>query len=272
MHFVSFMFFVFLLLLLPAFYLLPAKFRLPLLLVASYAFYATWSIPFIGVILVSTTVDYWMAKIIERHPEQGIKKLAMTSGIILNLLILGFYKYYHFASENILTLSKLLHFPMPALPILNVILPLGISFYTFEAIGYLVDVYRGKPTAKNWLDYNFYIMYFPHLISGPIVRFMELAPQYAKPLQLPSMERLAKAFELIILGYGFKILIADQAALIANPIFEHYQTAHVFDVWSAVLAFTVQIYFDFTGIPMALMMTNFFVGTIAYFYARKVIS
>ena len=225
-------------------FLLP-KYRAPMILVASYLFYATWSIPYIAVILFTTTVDYWMSRVIDRSDNPLKRKCALTFGLIINLLVLAYYKYgllHWFGWE--------LNIPpeMGALgSVLNVILPLGISFYTFEAISYMMDVYRGHEPAKNWLDYNFYIMYFPHLISGPIIRYGELWLQYKEPLKLPSLERLAKGFELILLGYCFKVLIADYAAKISDPVFASPETVGVLVTYAGVLAFTVQIYFDFMG-------------------------
>jgi alginate O-acetyltransferase complex protein AlgI len=131
--------------------------------------------------------------------------------------------------------------------VLNILLPLGISFYTFEAISYMVDVYRGKEPARNWLEYNYYIMYFPHLISGPIIRFGELVPQYRNPIQLPDVGRITNGLVLILLGYLFKVLIADPVAVLVEPVFSPPHDVGVLQAYLGVLAFTVQIYFDFMG-------------------------
>jgi alginate O-acetyltransferase complex protein AlgI len=226
---------------------LPRRVRMPLVLIASYIFYATWSIPFIGVILFSTTFDYWMSRIIAGSASLAKRKTALLSGLGVNILVLFYFKYANFFLGSAHSLAHYLHLPLGLPAAINVILPLGISFYTFEAISYMVDVYRGEKPARSWLDYNFYIMYFPHLISGPIVRYKELASQYADGLELPAVDRLAKGSELIILGFLFKILIADQAAAIADPLFSHPQGATVLATYLGVLAFTVQIYFDFMG-------------------------
>lgn len=249
MNFISLQFILFLLVLFLISTLAPIRFRKIILLVASYVFYATWSLPFIAVILITTTFDYGMSHIIQNAPpeRERRRKLALVAGLGVNLLILAFFKYTPFLLDNGYTLAKLFGYAGPPPMALSIILPLGISFYTFEAISYLVDVYRGKPAAANLLDYNFYIMYFPHLISGPIIRFCELWPQYARPLQLPAAERLRQGLELILLGFLFKMLLADQAAQLVDPVFNAPLRGSALQAVTATLGFAVQIYFDFMG-------------------------
>ncbi len=247
MNFVSLPFIFFFFTVFVLFYSLPARYRMPLLLIASYFFYATWSIPFITVILLTTTTDYWMSQIIHKSANLSQRKLALTAGLTINLLLLAFFKYTNFLLDTSHGLAHWLGYSLPLPHVLQILLPLGISFYTFEAISYMVDVYRGKAPSPNWLAYNFYIMYFPHLISGPIVRFVELFPQYEQPLKRPSLERMAKGFELMILGFGFKILLADAVAPLADTVFQDPGHASVIASYIAALAFTVQIYFDFMG-------------------------
>jgi len=247
MNFVSFPFVAFFLVTLLLFYGLPARLRLPLLLIASYLFYATWSIPFIAVILLTTTTDYWMSQIIHHSPSLVRRKLALGGGLLINLLILAFFKYTNFLLETSHGLAHWLGYSLAIPHAYSILLPLGISFYTFEAISYMVDVYRGKEPAPNWWQYNFYIMYFPHLISGPIVRFVELFPQYAKPLARPSLARIANGVELILLGYAFKVLLADAVAPLSDAVFQNPAKASALASYIGALAFTVQIYFDFMG-------------------------
>jgi alginate O-acetyltransferase complex protein AlgI len=248
MNFISISFIVFLVAVFLIFILLPERARKPMLLVASYLFYATWSIPFVAVILLTTTVDYWMGRRIMASTDERGRRAALAIGLVLNLLALGFFKYANFLLANGYHVGNFLGWTQASPPILNIILPLGISFYTFEAISYLVDVYRGgKLPDKNWLEYNFYIMYFPHLISGPIIRFCELWPQYDRPLQLPSRERLKTALDLIILGFAFKIMLADQVAGFADHVFSDPGKISSLEALLGTMAFTVQIYFDFMG-------------------------
>lgn len=247
MNFVSCDFIAFLATTWVVYALAPSSFRRHLLLAASYLFYAYWSIPFISVIIASTSVDYAASKFIAGSTSKAHRKLAMFGAIALNLVILGTFKYSTFLLTNISPfLEKIgLHQNLP--DSVDLILPLGISFYTFEAISYLVDVYRGSPPAPTWLKYNFFIMYFPHLLSGPIVRFKELYRQYESPLQLPSKERVAKAFELIVLGYVFKVIVADGAARICDPMFINPNGNSVLSTYLGAIAFGSRVYFDLMG-------------------------
>jgi alginate O-acetyltransferase complex protein AlgI len=247
MSFISYEFLLFLATTWIAFICVPAKWRAPILMIASYAFYAYWSLPFIAVILATTTVDYLAAKYIAASTTPSFRKGVLGAAILLNLVILGLFKYSTFFLTSIKpVVEKIgLHDHLPES--LNFILPLGISFYTFEAISYLVDVYRGAPAAPSWLKYNFFIMYFPHLLSGPIVRFGELYKQYDQPLQLPSGKRIAQGVELIILGYVFKVIFADGAATICDPMFLHPSATSVPNTYIGALAFAARVYFDLMG-------------------------
>ncbi len=130
---------------------------------------------------------------------------------------------------------------------LDIFLPIGISYYTFEAISYVVDVYRGQKPAPDWLKYSFYIMYFPHLIAGPIVRFSELWSQYEFKIDRPSPERVRKGFELLVLGFFFKVVIADSFVWLIDPVYANPDAATVLSAYTAALAFCVQLYLDFLG-------------------------
>ncbi len=218
-----------------------------LILAASYIFYAFWSLPFIAIILLTTSIDYVASKYLERSSDQPKRKLVLATAVTLNLLILGIFKYADFALSTIHPLAVKLGAQTCIPEAAHIILPLGISFYTFEAISYLVDVYRGAKAAPTWLKYNFYIMYFPHLISGPIVRFSELFNEFDKGLALPNASRLARGFELIILGFVFKVIFADGAAQICDPMFAHPKGVSVLDTYMGSLAFTCRVYFDFIG-------------------------
>ena len=247
MNFASSEFVIFLLVVWGLFIALPARFRAPWLLAASYFFYATWSLPFVAVILVTTSIDYFASNVIFNSPSPQKRKTVLWAALAINLMVLGFFKYCNFFLDATHSAVKLAgwHTHMPAH--LDIILPLGISYYTFEAISYLMDVYRGGRPSKSWLEYNFYIMFFPHLISGPIIRFNELSPQYAKPLQIPPVDRILKGIELIVLGYIFKVIIANSCVAIADPIFNAPAHATSLQTYLGALAFTTQVYFDFMG-------------------------
>ncbi len=247
MNFVSSQFVIFMMLTWLLFMVVPGRFRWPLLLVASYIFYATWSIPFVAVILLTTSVDYLASKIIHRNASQSFRKLTLWTAIAVNLLVLGYFKYFNFFLESNASLLKFVGMSNAMPTHLNILLPLGISYYTFEAISYLVDVYRGSKPAPSWMSYNFYIMYFPHLISGPIVRFNELWPQYKDGIQRPTLERLGKGLELVLLGYFFKLIVADSCAAISDPVYANIAAVNTFGTYVAVLGFACQLYFDFLG-------------------------
>lgn len=247
MSFVSFTFLVFLPLVWLSFVATPAKHRWALLLFASYLFYASWSVPFILVILLTTSIDYFASKIISSTDLKSRRQLVLTVAITLNVIVLSIFKYFNFFLDAGCSLLSIAGIQSPEHKHLSIILPLGISFYTFEAISYLVDVYRGKAPSPSWLSYNFYIMYFPHLIAGPIVRFNELWCQYRDPILLPSWRRFAAGVELMILGYFVKVVIADNAASIANPVFYAPQAQSTLGCYAGAFAFTAQIFFDFLG-------------------------
>jgi len=247
MNFVSYEFVAFLVVCWLAFLIAPDRMRMPVLLLGSYVFYAFWSIPFLGVLLFTTSVDYFASRIMVSSTSSFKRKAALYTAAGINLLILGCFKYSNFLLDDSLLLSRILHLPVPTIDHLKVILPLGISYFTFEAISYVVDVYRGKEAARNWFEYNFYIMYFPHLVSGPIVRFNELCRQYRGVIQRPNSAQLEKAFELIVLGYLFKVVIADNCAIPANQLFMNPQATSLLNTYAGALAFGAQIYFDFLG-------------------------
>jgi len=246
MNFCSQTFVIFLATVLLAFYAAPPRARKLLILAASYVFYGFWSIPFIAVILASTSIDYFLSKAISTTTDQLKRKAMLATGICVNLAILGYFKYADFLWSNALSLAQMMHMPV-SVTHLNVLLPLGISFYTFEAISYLVDVYRGLAPAPSFLQYHFYIMFFPHLVSGPIVRFQELSSQIENNIALPNWNRIVRGVELILLGFIFKCLFADPVSAWADPVFKNPAAASAVASYIGVLAFTAQIYFDFLG-------------------------
>lgn len=248
MNFATPLFFGFLIAVIIAVYLTASpRLRKVILLCASYIFYATWNVQFIALLLFSTTTDYFISKKIAETPDSSRRKALLVGGITINLMILGLFKYFNFFVDSTNQLLAVLFHHGHALRHLSLILPLGISFYTFEAISYLVDVYRGDKPARNFYDYNFYIMYFPHLISGPIVRYRELATQMSQGIYAPTAERVYKGLELITLGLVYKVIIADTAAGLVDPVFANLGSSFMWNVWLAWLGFTVQIYFDFMG-------------------------
>jgi len=247
MNFVSYEFCIFLAVVWGMFLVTPAKLRWVLLLAAGYVFYAAWSIPFIAVIIVSTTVDYAASIIIYQSKSQRVKQLALALAIAINILILCLFKYLNLILEAHFNACSIFKWSSTLPRELDIFLPIGISYYTFEAISYVVDVYRGQKPAPDWLKYSFYIMYFPHLIAGPIVRFSELWSQYEFKIDRPSPERVRKGFELLVLGFFFKTVIADSFIWLIDPVYANPEAATVLGAYTAALAFCVQLYMDFLG-------------------------
>src|SRR5580700_6457147 len=248
-------FFVFLAIVLAVFYASPRAFRRVILLVASYVFYLSWNYKFVVLLLGLTVVDYGAAIAIERADAKRKKPFLLIS-LAANLGMLGFFKYYNFFADN---LAQLLRYP-PHSWTFSIILPLGISFHTFQSISYVVDVYRGEQKAiRNPIDYALFISFFPQLVAGPIVRAREFFSDL-NAWKHPSEEEVLRGVMLIVLGLTKKMAFADQFAQIADSYFQNL-SAHPggWAAWSGVLAFALQIFFDFSGytdmaIGMALLL------------------
>jgi len=248
-------FFVFFAIVLAVFYAAPLAFRRVILLIASYFFYLSWNYKFVVLLLGLTVVDFGAAFAIERAPANRKKPFLLIS-LAANLGMLGFFKYFNFFADN---LAQLLRFP-PHSWTYSIILPLGISFHTFQSISYVVDVYRGEQAAiRNPINYALFISFFPQLVAGPIVRAREFFSDLDR-WKHPSEEEVLRGVMLIVLGLTKKMVFADQFAQIADSYFQNL-AAHPggWAAWSGVLAFAMQIFFDFSGytdmaIGMALLL------------------
>ncbi len=217
-----------------------------LLLLASYFFYAWWDYRFLSLILISTAVDYAVSLGLDREANSRARKLLLWTSLGTNLGILSLFKYFDFFQENLVALFSQLGFHASPLT-LEVILPLGISFYTFQTLSYTIDVYRRKISAcRNPVDFALFVAFFPQLVAGPIERAATLLPQIQKARH-PSLDQIHGGVFLILWGLTKKIVIADNAALIVNPIYNAYTAFDGFDLIIATLAFALQIYGDFSG-------------------------
>jgi D-alanyl-lipoteichoic acid acyltransferase DltB (MBOAT superfamily) len=249
-------FFLFLATVLLLFYCVPRSWRRVLLLAASYWFYVSWNAKFVALLLTLTAIDYLAARVMERVPPGGRRRALLIASLTANLGFLGFFKYYNFAAGN---LASLLGAP-PAQWTLDIVLPLGISFHTFQSISYVVDVYRGEQAViVNPIDYALFIAFFPQLVAGPIVRAREFfADLFA--WQAPTSSELSRGALLVLFGLAKKVAVADQFAQIADRYFANLAAyPGMLAAWSGVGAFAVQIYFDFSGytdmaIGMALLL------------------
>lgn len=254
---------LFLLYFLPAFLLLyalaPKKAKNPILLASSIFFYS-WGAPkFIFVILGTTLLDFFLVKKIAGSDSIKARKLFLTLSISVNVGLLFYFKYVNFFIENFNTVFHQLG--LAEIPWVSVILPIGISFYTFETITYVVDVYRKEhEPQKNFWDYLLYILFFPKLIAGPIVRYNDFAKQLQSHFANENLSNRIQGLIRFIIGLSKKVLIANQLGLVADNVFIwDYELLDSFSAWMALLAFSFQLYFDFSGysdmaIGLALML------------------
>ncbi|MBL9102289.1 MAG: MBOAT family protein [Myxococcales bacterium] len=245
MEFNSITYLLFLLGTLAAFFALPRGARMALLVAASLAFYGAWSVPLTGLIVVSAIVDYAAARAIDGAGTRLRRRLWLVLSLTVNLGLLGFFKYAGFMREN---LAWLLGWP-PAGEALEVVLPPGISFYTFQTMSYTIDVYRGalRP-SRSFVKFLLYVSFFPQLVAGPIERAGHLLTQFDHAVrQRCSPENLAIGGRMIVWGIFKKVCLADTCARLVDPV---YSAPGAFDGWTllvATYAFTLQIYFDFSA-------------------------
>lgn len=217
------------------------------LLIASYIFYAAWNPPFILLLWLSTVVDYFVGRALYHQENKYKKKLLLVISLIGNLGMLCFFKYGTFLLENFTALVNALGMDYhPAKP--NIILPAGISFYTFTTLCYTIDMYKRKSEpVKSLLDFSLFVTFFPHLVAGPIVRPPQLVPQFETPRNA-TQKQLMQGLLLLTLGLFMKVVLADSMlAEPANTVFGSAASLHMLDAWMGVLAFSGQIFFDFAG-------------------------
>lgn len=215
------------------------------LALASLVFYGWWDVKYVPLILASIGFNYLVGRLLQAasEPQSRLhhrKKLLLTLGIIGNLLLLGYYKYADFLLENVNALTG------SAVPLLQLVLPLGISFFTFTQIAFLVDAYKGKAKEYNIVNYILFVTFYPHLIAGPILHHGEMMPQFDRPrAKLWNWKNAAVGAYVFCIGLFKKVVIADTFAEFAN---DGFREAHTFvDSWVASLSYTFQLYFDFSG-------------------------
>ncbi|MBI1329185.1 MAG: MBOAT family protein [Alphaproteobacteria bacterium] len=214
------------------------------LTLASIVFYAWTGWPVLWVLLLSILVNFFVGRVlVARAAAEQSSRLPLIAGIVFNLLLLGYFKYAHFIVDS-LGLADRLSFGEIALPI-------GISFYTFTQIAFLVDAARRQAEPYDLPRYGLFVTFFPHLIAGPIIHHKEMMPQFADPkTYVFSSENLAVGFSLFAMGLFKKVVFADRIAPFASPVFSAAETGAAIsfgDAWIAALAYTLQIYFDFSA-------------------------
>jgi D-alanyl-lipoteichoic acid acyltransferase DltB (MBOAT superfamily) len=219
-----------------------------LLLVASYIFYGWWDPRFLGLIALSTVVDYYCAKIVAASNDDRRRKTALIFSLVINLGFLATFKYFNFFMDSFAATLQALGFHQTPVAVLKILLPPGISFYTFQEVAYIVDVYRKKlKPADSLVDYALFISLFPHLIAGPIQRPGHLLPQVQQPRRF-DQEQFFSGLLLILMGLFRKTVIADNCALLADAAFSgRLGEPSVAVVAIGTYAFAWQIYGDFSG-------------------------
>ncbi|MEJ2619799.1 MAG: MBOAT family O-acyltransferase [Candidatus Thiodiazotropha sp.] len=247
MLFNSYIFWAFFVVVIMLYFRLQHKYQNRMLLIASYIFYGYWDYRFLSLIFISTVVDYFVALKIADSDDSKIRKRLLLLSIATNLGFLGFFKYYNFFSNEFASILSSFGVDT-SLPVLNIILPVGISFYTFQTLSYTIDTYRKKidPTDK-FLDFALYVSFFPQLVAGPIERASHLLPQILQVRKLQGAA-FSEGLFLVVSGLFKKIVIADNMAPIVNTIFSKpVSELSGFEVLIGLYAFAFQIYGDFSG-------------------------
>jgi D-alanyl-lipoteichoic acid acyltransferase DltB (MBOAT superfamily) len=217
-----------------------------LLLAASYYFYAAWDWRFLGLLLASTLIDYTAALWLARMESSGRRKALLGLSLGFNLTMLGFFKYFNFFADNLHQIFGALGWQADFVT-LRVLLPIGISFYTFMTMSYVIDVYRREiPPTRDLLDFAVFVAYFPHLVAGPILRASRLLPQIDRPRRI-TQEQIRDGLWLIAWGFFQKVFVADNLAGLTNAVFEPGIQPSGVQVLLGVYAFAFQIYGDFAG-------------------------
>ncbi|MGH7509167.1 MAG: MBOAT family O-acyltransferase [Gemmatimonadales bacterium] len=222
--------------------------RLTFLTLASYLFYAWWDFRFVPLMVLSTSADYLAGWAIASTRSAPRRTTMLVLLLVFNLGILGLFKYYDFFVGSLQGLGRLLGYN-PEWPLLQVALPVGISFYTFNSISYTIDVYRGKlAPARSWLEFSAFVAMFPHLVAGPIVRYADMAEQFGRLPRCTDAAKWVVGLWMLGLGMAKKVLVADVVARgLVDPLWGQASQLDAAEAWLAALGYTVQIYFDFSG-------------------------
>lgn len=211
-----------------------------ILLLASYFFYGWWNAKFCILLLFVTAVAYAAAFAMEK--SRKFAKLWMGIGVIVPLLVLGYFKYYNFFVDSFCNA-----FHLTNTIAIEIILPVGISFYTFQALSYMIDVYRKEiPVMKNFVKFALYIAFFPQLVAGPIVKAKEFLPQLEETRKI-SLRRLNDGLQIFLFGMFKKVVIADHLSVFVDDVFRVPTAYSSVSVWLAVISYSIQIYCDFSG-------------------------
>ncbi len=217
------------------------------LLIVSYYFYMSWDYRFGALILISTLIDFYLALLIDKASSNARRLIYLNVSLFLNLVcILGFFKYYNFFSHSINATLPFFGL-IQQMPILHIILPVGISFFTFQSLSYTIDVYRnGIPVERSLIRFALFVSFFPQLVAGPIVTAKTFLPQFNLATRLEEVP-FQKAIRFFILGYVKKVIISDNIAPIVDLIFSSPETYSGASLWMGSMFFFIQLYGDFSG-------------------------
>ncbi len=249
------------------YFLLPKKVKQYWLLFASCYFYMCWNVGYIVLILYTTVVTYISGLLLEKiekqeHEEKSKKRkmnYVVAGSFVLNLAVLFYFKYFNFAIASIAKFFSYIHISVNA-PQFDIILPVGISFFTFQALSYTMDVYRGEIYAeRNFFRYALFVSFFPQLVAGPIERSKNLLKQIAEPKPF-NFERSRDGILLMLWGYFLKIVLADRIAVFVDTVYGNYATYSGYYIVLATVLFAFQIYCDFAGYSVIAMGTAEILG------------
>ena len=246
MVFNSLQFVVFFVVVYALYRLLPHRAQNWMLVGASYYFYAAWDWRFLGLLVGSTVIDFFVGRYLGAVTDPRRRRLALILSLLFNLGMLGVFKYFNFFADSLVHVFRWLGWTVDPVTV-NVILPIGISFYTFMTISYVIDVYRRdiQPTS-SFIDFALFVSYFPHLVAGPILRASLLLPQIARPRVITSPQ-IVEGLWLAGWGYFQKMFVADNLARLVTAVFDPGATPTGLDALVAIYAFAFQIYGDFAG-------------------------
>lgn len=246
MLFNSFVFVGFLAIVLPVYYRLSHRAQNTFLVMASYVFYGFWDWRFTSLLAISTLVDFFAGRGIAGARTPAQRNLWLVASLTTNLGILGFFKYCDFFVTSAAALLDKIGLSVSP-PLLQIVLPVGISFYTFQTMAYTIDVYRGRQEAtRDFVAFALYVSYFPQLVAGPIERASRLLPQITQPRRV-GQDQWATGAQLLLWGYVKKVAIADSLAPHVDIVFANPMNAGGADLWIGLYCFAVQIYCDFSG-------------------------
>ncbi len=223
------------------------RYKQAVVLTASYIFYGYWDWRFCGLILLSSLVDFIVGGRIPKAGSLKAKRAWLVVSVVVNLTILGFFKYWDFFAESTNRLLEMIGLESSA-PLLHMILPVGISFYTFQSMSYTIDVYRGKaqPT-RSLLKFLVFVSLFPQLVAGPIVRYTDIEDQLDNMPPKFKYDYAALGLNFLVVGLAKKLLVADMLGEYTGPLLANYKSFGVIEAWTVNLACNLRMYYDFSG-------------------------